>query len=68
MSSMVVLDSSSDSSSSSEEYYQEKEADNESLYDILKQFFMNDKNENIATILTNLTNEIKSLHNKLDVK
>jgi len=67
MSSMVVLYPSSDSSSSSEESYNEEE-DEQSMHDILKEFFTNEKNENIATILTNLTNEIKSLHNKLDVK
>lgn len=69
MSSVVVLDSGSDSASSSEESYQEeKEAGNVELSDILKLFFINDKNENIATILTNLTNEIKMLRLKLNVK
>ena len=68
MSSVVVVDSGSDSSSSSssEESYQEPH--NVELSDILKQFFINKKNENIATILTNLTKEIKMLRLKLNVK
>ncbi len=69
MSSVVILDSGSDSSISSEESYEEKGTDEDShMYDILKMFFMNDKNENIATIFTNLTSEIKLLREKLEVK
>ena len=64
MSSMVVLDSGSDSARSSEESDHEEEEEHP-MHDILKTFFMNDKNENIATILTNLTNEIKAIGLKL---
>lgn len=67
MSSVVILDSGSDCSSSCEESYEEKEEESQ-LFAVLKSFFMNDKNENIATILTNLTNEIKMLREQLNLK
>jgi hypothetical protein len=34
----------------------------------MKAFFTNDKNENVAYILTNLTNEIKRLCDVIDAK
>jgi len=68
MSSMVVLYPSSDGSSSGEESYDEKEDANTPMHDILKDFFTNENNENIATILTNLTKEIKMLRLTLKLK
>jgi hypothetical protein len=38
------------------------------MHDILKDFFTNEDNENIATILTNLTKEIKMLRLTLKLK
>lgn len=66
MSSMVILDSGSDISETSNDTCEEKETP--VMYDVMKLFFMNDKNENVANILTNLTNEIKRLCDVIETK
>ena len=67
MSSMVVLDSGSDISETTSEGNCE-EKDTSDMYDVMKSFLMNNKNENVANILTNLTNEIKRLCDVIETK